>query len=158
MKWPAQIKPGQTLGDPVHHFDIFSTVAAAAGAALPSDRKMDGVDLVAFTKPSAEGVPHEKLFWRSGASQTALVNGWKLNVSNPPGRSWLFDLRSDPNEQNDLSKEQPKKLAELQAALAAHNAEQVEPSWPSQASFAINIDKDLTVEDAPDDDYIYWSN
>jgi uncharacterized sulfatase len=158
MKWPAQIKPGQTLGDPVHHFDIFSTVAAAAGAALPSDRKIDGVDLVAFTKPSAEGVPHEKLFWRSGASQTALVNGWKLNVSNPPGRSWLFDLRSDPNEQNDLSKEQPKKLAELQAALAAHNAEQVEPSWPSQASFAINIDKDLTVEDAPDDDYIYWSN
>ena len=50
------------------------------------------------------------------------------------------------------------KVAELQAALAAHNAEQAPPAWPAQASMAINIDKDLTEADAPDDEYIYWSN
>ena len=49
-------------------------------------------------------------------------------------------------------------LAELLAALAAHNAGQVEPAWASQLSVSINIDKDITRADAPDDDYIYWSN
>ncbi len=42
----------------------------------------------------------------------------------------------------------------LQAAMA----EQKPSAWPSSGSFAINIDKDLTVPDAPDDEYIYWSN
>ena len=98
------------------------------------------------------------MFWRSGASQSALVGGWKLNVSDPPGRHWLFDLSADPNERHDLSTTRPDKLAELQAALAAHNAEQSAPAWPSRLSAPVNIDKDLSLPDAPDDQYIYWSN
>ena len=81
-----------------------------------------------------------------------------MNVSDPPGRSWLFDLSVDPNEMNDLSQERPDKLAELQSALAAHNAEQPPPSWSAQATMPINLDKDLTQADEPDDEYIYWSN
>ncbi len=157
-KWPARIAAGQTVRAPVHHFDLFATAAAAAGATLPSDRTLDGVDLTPFARGEAQGVPHDKLFWRSGASQTALVDGWKLNVSDPPGREWLFDMRSDPNEQNNLAQQRPKKLAELRAALAAHNAEQAEPAWPSRGAFPINLDKDLSVQDAADDEYIYWSN
>jgi uncharacterized sulfatase len=158
VKWPARIPAGSVVGDPVHHFDLYATAAAAGGAALPVDRKMDGVDLVPFATGEADGVPHEALFWRSGASQSALVNSWKLNVSDPPGRSWLFDMSVDPNERRDLSKERPEKLAELHAALAAYHAEQAPPAWPSQVSVPVNIDKDLTHPDSPDDDYIYWSN
>jgi len=158
IKWPARIEGGQTFDDPVHHFDIFATAAAAAGVSLPDDRKMDGVDLVAHARGDVESPPHDALFWRSGASQSALVDGWKLNVSDPPGRAWLFDFENDPYERKDLSSLRPEKLAELRAALAAHNAEQMEPAWPSQGSFAINIDKDLSIPDEPDDEYIYWSN
>jgi len=157
-KWPARIAAGATVSNPVHHFDLYATAAAAAGAPLPTDRTMDGVDLLPHVAGEAPGVPHRALFWRSGASQTALVDGWKLNVSDPPGRTWLFDMGADPTEQHDLSAERPEKLAELQAALAAHNAEQAPPAWPSQLSVPINIDKDLTQADAPDDEYIYWSN
>ena len=157
-KWPSRIAPGSELSAPVHHFDMYATAAAAAGAPLPDDRVIDGVDLVPFVTGETGGVPHDALFWRSGASQSAIVNGWKLNVSDPPGRSWLFDLTADPTEQRDLSKERPDKLAELQAALAAHNAEQAEPTWDSQLSISVNLDKDLTRPDAPDDEYIYWSN
>jgi arylsulfatase A-like enzyme len=158
VKWPARIGPATRAEGPVHHFDIFATAAAAAGAPLPRDRAIDGVDLVPFSRGEASGVPHESLFWSSGASRSALVDGWKLNVSDPPGRVWLFDTNTDPTEQRDLSRERPEKLAELQAALAAHQAEQVPSAWPSQGSFAINIDKDLSLPDAPDDEYVYWSN
>ncbi len=157
-KWPGRIVPGSKVAAPVHHFDMYATAAAAAGATLPSDRKIDGVDLLPFATGEAGGVPHEALFWRSGASQTALVDGWKLNVSDPPGRTWLFDMNDDPTERRDLSAERPEKLAELQAALAAHNVEQAPPAWPAQISTAINLDKDLSQMDAPDDEYIYWSN
>ena len=157
-KWPKRIAPGTRIAEPVHHFDLYATAAAAGGASLPDDRKMDGVDLLPYATGEKSGAPHRALFWRSGASQSALVDGWKLNVSNPPGRSWLFDMNADPNEQHDLSTERPEKLAELQAALAAHNAEQAPPAWPAQVAMAVNIDKDLSVPDEADDEYIYWSN
>jgi len=157
-KWPAKIAAGSEVTSPVHHFDMYATAAAAAGAPLPTDRTMDGVDLLPYTTGDAQGAPHDALFWRSGSSQSALVDGWKLNVSDPPGRSWLFDMSEDPTEQRDLSTERPDKLAELQAALKVHNAQQQAPAWPSQASFPVNIDKDLSQPDAPDDEYIYWSN
>jgi len=157
-KWPARIAPGSEVSAPVHHFDMYATAAAAAGAPLPDDRKMDGVDLVPWARGEAAGVPHEALFWSSGTSQSALVDGWKLNVSDPPGRTWLIDMNADPTEQHDLSAERPDKLAELQHALALHNAEQPPPSWGAQVSTAVNLDKDLTVPDEPGDEYIYWSN
>ena len=136
------------------------------GGPIPDDRKIDGIDLVPFTNGEAQredrDTTHERLFWRSGASQTALVKGWKLNVSQPgegqPTRKWLFDLRSDPTEQKDLSTTHPEKLAELEAALAAHNAEQAPSMWSSAMTFAVAIDKDATVAESPDDEYIYWSN
>jgi uncharacterized sulfatase len=157
-RWPARIPAGSEMDHPVHHFDLYATAAAAAGATLPTDREIDGVDLVPFVTGDVQGAPHRELFWRSGVSQSALVDGWKLNISDPPGRTWLFDMRVDPTEQRDLSRERPEKVAELQAAMARHNAEQAPPAWPSQASVPINIDKDLSQPDAPDDEYIYWSN
>jgi uncharacterized sulfatase len=157
-KWPARISAGTQVASPVHHFDLFATAAAAAGASLPEDRKMDGVDLLPFATGEATGVPHRALFWRSGSSQSALVNGWKLNRSEPPGRDWLFDMNTDPNEEHDLSAERPDKLAELRSALAAHNAEQAVPAWPAQISSAVSLDKDLSQPEAPEDEYVYWSN
>lgn len=165
IRWPGMIPEGTTVTQPVHHFDLFATAATAAGAALPADRKIDGIDLLPFVSGQVDsetaGVTHERLFWRSGSSQTALVDGWKLNVSRAPGaesRKWLFDLRADPTERVDLSEKHPKKVAELEAALEAHNAEQAASMWPSTASMGINIDKDLSIPDAPDDEYVYWTN
>lgn len=158
LKWPARIEAGRQVDEPVHHFDLFSTAAAAAGASIPTDREIDGVDLVPFARGEGLGSTHDSLFWRSGASQSALVGGWKLNVSDPPGRTWLFDLAADPNEQVDLSSERPDQLAKMLAALDAHNAEQRDSAWPSSGSFSINLDKDLSIPDADDDEYIYWSN
>ena len=62
VKWPAKIPAGTTVTQPVHHFDAFATAAAAGGAALPIDRKIDGIDLVPFANGEAQGVTHERLF------------------------------------------------------------------------------------------------
>jgi hypothetical protein len=43
-------------------------------------------------------------------------------------------------------------------AMDVHDSEQAPPAWPSRAMVPINIDKDRSLPDEPDDEYIYWSN
>ena len=158
LKWPAQLPGGQTFDAPVHGFDIFATAAAAAGVELPDDRTIDGVDLVPYVAGGVEGVPHERLFWRTGGYQVVLADGYKLQISDPPGKSWLFHLESDPTEQRNLADAEPERVASLRELLAEHNAQQSAPLWPSAVRSPINIDKTLLDPDAPDDEFIYWFN
>ena len=159
LKWPAKLAAGQSYAPPVHGFDIYATAAAAAGVALPSDRKIDGVDLVPFVRGEREGVPHRELFWRTGHYQAAQIDGWKLQVNErPPGSTWLFDLRRDPTEQTNLAAREPERVAAMRRSLAAHNAEQMDSAWPSLVEAPVNIDKTLAHPDAEDDEYIYWPN
>jgi len=62
MRWPAVIPQGVKPQLPVNHVDIFTTVAAAAGAKLPADRVMDGINLLPqIAKPTDKG-PDRPLF------------------------------------------------------------------------------------------------
>lgn len=162
MRWPDGIDAGTTVSDPVHHFDIYSTAASAARAAMPTDRVMDGVDLLPFlTAPVAseeKAAPHDALFWRSGPYQAALSDGWKLHRDELQGKSWLFNVAEDPTEQHEVSKDYPEEFAHMNALLDAHNDAQAEPSWPSYAASPHRIDKTSADPYAEDDEYIYWAN
>lgn len=158
MKWPAQIPAGTRFEHPIHHFDIFTTAAAAAGAAIPQDRKIDGRDLLPHLRGEREDAPHKNLFWRQGHYQVVISAGWKLQISQRPEKTWLFHLREDPTEQVNLAAQHPHKVAALKALLDAHNAEQQAPAWPAQIEAPISIDKPLNVPLTADDEYVYWPN
>ena len=169
-RWPAQLPAGETFDAPVHHVDIYATAAAAAAAAMPADRIMDGVDLTPYVTPSVTGskrmdAPHEYLFFRGGAAQAVRDQRWKLVVSAPPqsGRKqsprkeWLFDLTAK-GERVDLLAEHPEVASRLRGALEAHNEAQAEPLWPWITTKATNIDRDLSQKDQPGDEFAYMSN
>ena len=158
LRWPDQIEPGTTVNEAVHHFDLYTTIANAAGASLPTDRKIDGVDLLPIVNGNTDSIQNRALFLRSGASQSALIDGWKLNISDPPGENWLYDLANDPTEQNNLAQSHPEKLRELQAALSRHNKEQPSSAWPAMISVPINLDRDDSQANQANDEFIYWSN
>jgi arylsulfatase A-like enzyme len=158
MRWPARIPPGSRFAAPVHHFDVYASAAAAAGAPLPTDRELDGVDLLPFVRGEAEGKPHDRLFWRQGHYRVVLADGWKLQRTARPERVWLFNLESDPTEQRDVAAEHPAKVAELQALLAAHDAEQQEPAWPALIEAPIPIDRTLREAPVAGEEYVYWPN
>jgi arylsulfatase A-like enzyme len=158
LKWPAALPRGATFAAPVAHVDIFATAAGAAGAALPSDRVMDGVNLIPFLTGTAQGRPHESLFWRSGPYWTILGGDWKLQVAEHPKKNWLFNLKDDPTERQNLAEAKPDKVEELLAALKTIDAQQKKPLWPSLLEGSLAIDHPLDTPDRPDDEYIYWSN
>lgn len=160
-RWPTKLPPGVTYDAPVHHFDMYATAAAAAGAELPTDRVMDGVDLTPFvTGADPTEVPHDYLFFRSGAAQAVRDARWKMMVSAPQGlprKEWLFDLAAD-GEWTDLLAEHPAVADRLRGVLENHNSMQAEPRWPWTSTTAYNVDRDLSQEDQPGDEFAYWSN
>jgi arylsulfatase A-like enzyme len=157
MRWPAKIQPGTKYENPVAHVDIFATAAAAAGAALPTDRKLDGVDLLPFVTGQS-GAPHKNLFWRSGNYRVVLADGWKYQRMDIPPKQWLFNLATDPTEQHNLAETNLDKVNELGALMDRIDHEQVKPLWPSVLSGGIAIDHPLGYPNHPDDEFIYWDN
>ena len=161
MKWPGVLPAGTKYNDPVAHVDIFATAAAAAGAAVPTDRKLDGVDLIPFMEGKDTARPHQTLFWRSGDYKTLLDGDWKLQVSGVLKKDWLYNLKDDPTEQVNLAGSNPDKVTELTKVLDGIDAEQAKPAWPSLAEAAIAIDHPEDPDKFPwkaDDEYIYWAN
>ncbi len=158
VKWPAQLAKGTVVDEPVHHTDIFPTIAAASGAHLPSDRKLDGVNLIPHAQGAQTGPLHKALFWRHDHYQAVLADGWKLQVNKRPDKTWLFNLNIDPTEQKNISTQHPEKVAELMSLLAQHNSEQMAARWTSVLEVPVNIDKTDEMGWAQGDDYIYYPN
>ena len=158
LSWPDQIDPGLKFDKPVHHFDIFSTIASAANVKIPMDRKIDGVDLMPYIKGEKLANPHQTLFWRSGNHQAVLHENWKYLISKKEGTKWLFDTDQDPLERNNLININPEKTSQIENLLAMFNSEQANPLYPSSTELPVLIDKydGQVIEDT--DEFIFWSN
>jgi arylsulfatase A-like enzyme len=110
IRWPGHIPAGRVSNEIVHEVDTFSTFAKIAGAKVPSDRAIDGVDQTDFLlgksdKSNREGFPVlvadriEAVKWRN----------WKIVFYDeerdwwtPPvklGQPKAFDLITDPKEE-----------------------------------------------------------
>lgn len=159
VKWPSGLPRGETYGKLVAQVDIFATAAAAAGAPLPKDRIIDGVDLTPFVTEDRYDRPHERMFWRSGHYRVVIVGDWKLQVRERPPKTWLFNLAQDPTEQVNLAESEAAKVEELMGVLNKMNGEMKEPIWPALVEIPVRIDHTLKEKDPGlDAEYIYWAN
>ena len=163
MQWPAQITAGQQFKQPTSHFDFTPTLVAAAGAKLPTDRPIDGVNLlqaIKHTNPKIATQPlaDRPLFWRDGGLRAVQFKGWKLIHSAKPDKDFLYDLKSDPTEKNNLASTHPEKLKELLALMKSHHQGMAEPLWPTFIEMPIMIDKTLDQHHTKEDEYTYWYN
>jgi uncharacterized sulfatase len=154
IKWPERIAPGTVVDTPVAHIDLMPTLAAAAGVTLPDDREIDGQNLLAAATGTG-GItrPDDAIFWQSGYYRVVRAGDWKLQVDGRQNKVWLFDLATDPTEQNNLSETRSDKLAELQALLEAHQATSDGPLYPYTLESPQAID--ITGADLADADTEY---
>ena len=161
IKWPQKIAPGTLVDTPVAHIDMAPTLAAGAGASLPNNVDIDGFNLLPLVTGNTKDLNRETLFWQSGHYQVVRHGDWKLQVNDRPTdgmHKWLFNLKIDPTEHNNLVKSHPKKVAELEQLLTEHQAASVGPLWQSSAQLPVMIDKTLAEKYIPGDEYIYTPN
>jgi arylsulfatase A-like enzyme len=111
-RWPGRIAEGVVSNEIVHVTDLFTTLAAIAGATIPADRPIDGVDQSDFllgkqAKSAREGF----LFHIKGDLRAAKWRDWKLHfywepeVNEGKGKlesPYLFNLTRDPKEETDV--------------------------------------------------------
>lgn len=157
-KWPGHIAAGTRYATPITNIDIMPTVLAAAGGVMPADRITDGVNLLPFLGAEPESQAPRALFWRDGPYRAMQENRWKLIVAERPKKEWLFNLATDPTEQTNLATQQPQKLAEMKAQMAAHHAGMPAPLWQSFIEMPISIDKTIDQKPLPTDEIVYWYN
>lgn len=152
MRWPGAIAPGTRRADVTGHLDIFSTIAAAAGATLPGDRTIDSEDILAgpARRPA--------MFWRSGDYRAVRAGDWKLQVTKRPERARLYNLATDPTERHDLAASNPARVAALRAMIEAQNKGMAKPIWPGLVEGPVRIDVPLDAPWKDGQDYIYWTN
>jgi uncharacterized sulfatase len=159
VKWPKKVAPGTRVSNPVAHIDLMPTLVAAADAKIPQDVELDGVDILPLaTGDEGAAWDRKTLFWQSGYYRVVRHEDWKLQISDNPKKTWLFDLANDPTEQNNLATSEPEKLAELQALLAEHKASARDPLYPFVAEMPVAVDKTLATKFVEGDEYIYWPN
>lgn len=158
-KWPGHIAAGTRYAAPVSFIDLMPTIAAAAGAAMPTDRPVDGVNLLPYLQIKAPPQqPVRPLYWRDGSYKAMQEDRWKLIISEQPRKDWLFNLAVDPTEKTNLAASQPDKLASMKARLEAHHANMPAPLWPTFISLPVAIDKTLNQPLSAGDEVVYWYN
>ena len=158
VNYPDSIPAGQVYDGRISNIDIFSTVANLAGASLPTDRKLDGTNMLPYLTGSKVGSPDRPLFTKNGRFSQVIKDNWKLLWDQQQKKKWLFNLSTDPTEQNNLTNSAPVKLNELTNILTAFLAEQAKPIWDGALSSPVHIDKHLNESKTKEDEFAYWQN
>jgi len=124
VSWPARIKAGQTIKQPVISLDIFATSVAAAKGTMPSGVIFDSKNILPVLCSETKETLHDAMFWQQKPSEWAVRSGkWKLVAIKKRKNDndfvyELYDLDNDLREQTDLSSEKPAKVEELKSLFA----------------------------------------
>jgi arylsulfatase B len=128
LQWKGRVPAGREESRMVSSLELFPTVATSAGAKTP--KSLDGVDMLPRLVSGDTAPIRAQHYWRV-TPQAALRSGdWKIVRARGPQAGWqLFNLADDIGEERDLAAAQPAKLAELEKAWRALDAEMIEAAW-----------------------------
>jgi arylsulfatase len=110
IRWPGKIPAGRVSNEIVHEVDTFATFAALAGADLPLDRAIDGVDQGDFLLGKSETSNREGFpVFVADRLEAVKWRNWKVvfyeeqrdwwSVPSKLGSPKAFDLLTDPKEE-----------------------------------------------------------
>jgi arylsulfatase A-like enzyme len=162
LSWPKRIAARGEIRSQFHHvIDIAPTILEAAGLQAPfilngvTQMPLEGVSM-AYTFGDAKApTRHTTQYFEIAANRGLYDDGWIASTTplrppwvvsgaepDPDDFPWeLYDVTNDFSQSKDLAKENPKKLADLQARFlieaAKHNVLPIDSSFADRANPAI---------------------
>ncbi len=113
VRWPGQVAPARVSDDIIHVTDLYSTLLAAGGCAVPADRPIDGINQLGWWTGAVERSAREGfLFYIKSELRAAKWRHWKLHFvfESEPNQGtrhletpWLFNIKRDPKEETDAA-------------------------------------------------------
>ncbi len=127
MYWPGKIAPARVTA-PVMLTDVLPTLNQLLGLPLPSDRIIDGQDLLQAQRETA--LTQRPLFWRSDFNRAVRFQQWKFLHNKKSNSCHLFDLSKDIGEQHNVAQQHPEIVTQLMALLNEWESELQPAKWP----------------------------
>ena len=127
IAWPSKIRAGSTTSASALSMDLLPTLCEIVG--LKAGPEVDGISLLEVITEVKKDLPARDIFFhrREGGNRyggmitNAMIRGeWKLVRNTPFSPIELYNLKTDPEEKNDLTNTNKKKFNELSAALRKH--------------------------------------
>ena len=135
LEWPARVKQPLRTSVPCAHVDMYPTVLAAAGATVPNQPVLDGVNLVPLLdgKMTERPKPLGFMLWNGKGgfdkadfikdTQGVWIDGKHRLSVDPEGKAVaLHDIFADPAHKANLAEQQPETVQRLRQALDAWRA------------------------------------
>jgi len=161
VRWPAALKGGQTLNEPISSMDLLPSFAALGEATVPADLILDGMDISPLMK--GEALPERKkpLLWAYfnaiNEQRVALRHGeWKILAKLNHGKTpkitnvtvenlpkvkdavltdfSLYKVSEDIHEDTDLSTAEPEIFSGMKREIEAAYQDMLARMhvWPAQ--------------------------
>lgn len=120
VSWTGLKGPGRRCAVPVASIDLYPTLLDLTGIDVPDQTRLDGVSLAPLFAGAME-LPPRSLYWHfpcyvgRATPCSALRDGdFKLiQFFEDGGRAELYNLRSDPSEEHDLSRSMPEQATAM---------------------------------------------
>jgi arylsulfatase A-like enzyme len=124
VRWPARLPAGRVTPQVGMTMDFTASILSAAGVVLPSELRLDGMDLFPVLAGRAP-VVERTIFWRSTspAGTMRAVRMGNLKLVTDANHSFLFDVQRDPGERNDLARARQAQVRTLRQRLDAWERE-----------------------------------
>jgi arylsulfatase A-like enzyme len=106
--WPGKLPQGAVHSGIATVMDLFTTFIELAGGEIPSDRKIDGKNVMGLLQGTGPS-PHQKLFYYHRGRLCAVREGdWKLHLFKRvavPGKKLHHTIPCDPPELYNLAED-----------------------------------------------------
>lgn len=112
IRWPGKTPAGKISNELVHEVDTFTTLLLAAGAKVPGDRQIDGMDMREFFFGTAEESGRDTILcFNANRLQAVKWRNWKAHLFKqdefmgtwtPLNEPHLFNLEWDLREEHQV--------------------------------------------------------
>ena len=141
-KWPRKIPAGTVCEQTAMNIDIFPTILALAGVELPTDRVIDGKDMIGLLTGTQDKPTHEAFyFYHYDKLEGIRMGDWKYfskinryvwpvpldntgNITSAMagkqiGKRWplLYNVKTDPSESYNVLNKYPEKAKMLKSEM-----------------------------------------
>ncbi|HON08319.1 MAG TPA: sulfatase-like hydrolase/transferase, partial [Verrucomicrobiota bacterium] len=128
--FPGKIKPGTVTHELACNMDLFNTCLTLAGAKIPDDRIIDGVDMSPILFGNGKSKRESFIYYRGTKLFAVRLGRYKAHYITQPAYGTnapvshnpplLFELGQDPSENFDVADKHPEIIAKINEIVQQH--------------------------------------
>jgi hypothetical protein len=113
VRWPRHIKAGKKIPQIAGAIDLLPTLADLAGVQIVGRKPLDGISTRALLLANGESWPDRMIFSHQNGRVSVRTQRYRLDHTGK-----LFDMKADPGQNHDFSKDRPRAAERLSKAVA----------------------------------------